>query len=51
MAEIDIFFIVGSSQQLMNGLFNCFLYRFDILLNSKLLFTHDNNNRKKRNNV
>ena len=24
---------------IMNGLFNCFLYRFDILLNSKLLFT------------
>jgi len=24
---------------IMNGLFNCFLYRFDILLSSKLLFT------------
>jgi len=24
---------------IMNGFFNCFLYRFDILLNSKLLFT------------
>lgn len=34
------FFIVGSSQTVMNGFFNCFLYRFDILLNKYTLFTY-----------
>ena len=36
MAKNDFFFIVGSSQTVMNGIFNCFLYRFDILFNSIL---------------
>ncbi len=47
MAENGIF-LNGSSQHIMNGFFNCFLYRFDILFKSKLLFTHDNNKRKPR---
>ena len=36
--------ILGLKAKLINEWFlNCFLYRFDILLDSKLLFTHDNN--------